>query len=691
MTTTSVLGTCHHDCPDSCGWIATAKDGVLVEMRGNPDHPYSTGELCPKVNRFAHRVNSTDRLLSPMVRSGPKGSGEFREATWDEALAAVVERVGTIHQEFGGQSIFPWHSAGTQGMIQQSSVDRAFFASLGSSVQSGSICGQGAAHGMAATYGAPLGADPLQLVHSELVVLWGTNTRLTNRHLWPFIEQARANGARVVVVDPVRTITADRADQHIAPRPGTDMALLLAMLHVIIHEAAESGWVDHEYVEQYATGYDELAASVRSHTPEWAADRCGVDAAVIREFARDYAIAKPAFIRGLVGAEHQDWGGMVFRTLSCLPVITGSWRHRGGGFSRSVGSWSEVSDVDLGAFDRHGIEGVDTARRLPQSQLGQVLTDPDLDPPVKALFVWNGNPLVSMPNAGAVRAGLERDDLFTVVSEQFLTDTARYADVIFPAATQVENRDVVQSWGHLWLGWNEPAIEPRGEAVPNTELFRRLAGAFGFTNEMFERSDEELIELALSPSVDRDELRSAGFTRVSGTDDLTPYAEGGFHTPDGRARLAGSEFDNLGLPRVPTWIDPLELADTDIAGRYPLVLSTPKKQTRFLNTSYSGLEGHRGRESGPFVELSPADAVDRGLADGDRASVFNDRGRLELEVRVSDRLLEGLVSVPWGWWAEAYGPTGVLVNDLTNDQPTDQGGGAAYNVTRVQVEEPAQP
>ncbi len=685
MTTIEVRGTCHHDCPDSCGWVATAVDGELTSVKGNPDHPYSDGRLCPKVNRFVHRVNDNARLLTPLIRTGAKGTGQFREATWEEALASVVGRVNAVRDEHGGQAILPWWSAGTQGMIQESSLDRPFFASLGASTITGSVCGAAAGSGMAATYGASLGADPLQAEHSDVIILWGTNTRLTNRHLWPTIETAQQKGARVIVVDPLRTITADAADEHLQPFPGTDVALILAMMQVLIEEDL----IDHEYVERFALGFDELAAHVATHTPEWAAPRCGIDAEQIRRLARTYGTADAAMVRALIGAEHHQSGATIFRMLSMLPVLTGSWRVLGGGFARSVGSWSEVNDVNYSVFDELARDAAPNAperRTFLQPQLGQVLDGAVADPAIHALFVWNGNPLVSIPDSAAIRRGLERDDLFTVVSEQFMTDTARYADVIFPATTQVEQHDVVPAWGHLWLGWNEPAIEPMGDAVPNTELFRRLAASFELTSAVFEMTDLELIDLALGSDVLRDQLRRDGFVRVTDFPvDHLPYADGGFQTASGKAELVSESLVEFGVTRLPEWIPPSEGRESDQAEKFPLALLTPKKQTRFLNTSYSGLAGHADKETGPFVELDPVDAASRGLEDGDLAQVWNDRGSLTLEILITDRLRPGVASIPWGFWVDAYGPGAGSVNDLTNAAATDFGGGASYGDTLVEV------
>jgi anaerobic selenocysteine-containing dehydrogenase len=673
----TVLGTCHHDCPDSCGWIATVDDGVAVKLRGNPDHPYSQGELCPKVNRFLDRVYSPHRVLTPLLRVGPKGSGEFEATSWDRALGVVAARIHEVVETWGGEAILPWWDAGTQGLIQMSSLDRRLFGKLGASRLTGSLCGATAGAGMSATNGTGRGSDPLDIEHSKLVLLWGTNTRLTNRHLWPFIETARSRGAAVVVIDPIRTITAAAADQFIQPLPGTDIALMLGMMHVLIRDEL----IDEDYVERYTVGFDALAERVAEWSPERAAAATGLDPASVADLARRYGTTRPAMIRTLIGAEHHENGAMFFRAMACLPALTGSWRDRGGGMARSVGTWFEAN-VDDTVFDPEASNG---SRSVNMNHLGRALTDESLAPPVKALFVWNGNPVVTVPNAAAIRIGLTRDDLFTVVSEQFLTDTARYADVVFPATTQLEQRDVVPAWGHLYLGWNEQAIEPLGEAVPNTELWRRLAAALGFTDpELFE-SDDSLIRSALH-GVDVETLAQQGFVRLDLPKDLRPYAEGGFATPSGKAELLSERMAADGLDPLPDFVPPREspAGDTDLSARYPLMLLTPKTHTRFLNSSYSHLPKHGPLEGRPFVELDAADAAVRNVRDGDLVEVTNDRARLRVEARISERMRPGVVAVPFGWWAADH-LDGATANALTNDAPTDWGGGVAYSDTLVEV------
>ena len=678
-----VLGTCHHDCPDSCGWEVSVENGVAVKLRGNSEHPFSQGELCPKVNRFLERVYSPERILYPLTRNGPKGSGEFRQISWDEALALVAERIHSVIDDFGGEAVMPWGSAGTQGLIQMNSLDRRFFAKIGSSRQVDSLCGATAKAGASLTLGSPLSSDPMDIEFSQLILLWGTNTRLANRHLWPFIEKARARGAKVVVIDPIRTMTAESADVFVQPLPGTDVALMLAMMHILIRDDL----VDHDYLEKYTDGFDELSVQVTEWTPLRAAQVCGISVDEIESLARDYGTIRPSFIRTLIGAEHRQHGAMFFRTLSCLPMLVGAWREKGGGFARSVGSYAAVN-VDDSVFTVDALSAGRERRPLSMNEIGQVLNDHNLDPAVKALFVYNGNPLVTAPNAELIRQGLEREDLFTVVSEQFMTDTARYADVIFPACTQIEQVDVVPAWGHLYLGWNEKAIEPLGESVPNTELWRRLALAMGFSEpELFE-DDESLIASALH-DVDLDQLRTTGFVRLSLPEDLLPYAQGGFATASGKAALINHSLPAVGMPALPTY----EVGDEMQGGinsqdMYPLSLMSPKTHVRFLNSSYSHLAHHCDAEGEMSCELDLSDATSRGIQDGDQVRVFNGRGSLDVVARVKSsggRVRSGLVLVPFGW-------VGVrtkdmkTVNALTNDQAADFGGGVAFYDTMVQVE-----
>ncbi|HWM22229.1 MAG TPA: molybdopterin-dependent oxidoreductase [Ilumatobacteraceae bacterium] len=679
----TVHGTCHHDCPDSCGWTVTVDDSVpepvAVKFRGDPAHPYSKGELCPKVNRFLDRVYSPDRILHPLRRTGPKGSGEFEQISWDDALGEIATRLHDVIDTHGAEAILPFSDAGNQSVVAMQGISGRFFNHLGASRLVRAICGPTVGAGMAMTNGSGLGMDPLEIRHAKLIILWATNTKLTNRHLWPTIEEARADGARVVVIDPIRTATADAADWFLQPRPGTDIAMMLAMMHVLVRD----GLVDDAWVAEHTTGFDELAESVADWTPARAATATGLAAGDIEALAREYGTTRPVAIRTLIGGEHHENGAMFYRTLACLPALVGAWSDRGGGIARSVGSWqSQLVDDD--ALDRPDLLGDRNPRWFNMSRLGEVLIESD--PPVHAMIVWNCNPLVIVPNAQLTRRGLERDDLFTIVHEQFLTDTARYADIVLPATTQIEATDVVTAWGHLWMGWNEAAIAPLGEAVSNSELFRRIARAMALDEPSLFDDDETILRESL-PTVDLDALRRDGWVRVPYPADGRPWGNGEFPTASGKVDLASDRLEQIGQPRVPTYVPPREGPDGDqaLAARFPLQLLTPKQHTRFLNSSYSPLPKHGPLEGAPFVELDPIDAALRGLADGDCARVFNDRASVEVPVRISDRLRPGVTAIPFGWWMRQH-PDGMVANSLTNDTLTEWGGGVAYSDTLVQIE-----
>ena len=693
----TVDGACHHDCPDSCGWTVTVDlsepEPIAVKLRGHPDHPFSAGELCPKVNRFLDRVYAPDRLLHPMRRVGPKGSTEFERITWDDALGEIAERLHGVIDRYGAEAILPYSDAGNQSLLAMFAAGHRFFHHLGATRLERAICGVTAGAGAAMTDGTGASLEATEMVHSKLIVIWGTNTRLTNRHLWPTVEEARSRGARIVVIDPIRTLTADavdpeRGDRFIQPLPGTDVAMMLAMIHVLVAEDL----VDHDWIARHTTGFDELRVAAAEWTPARAAAETGVDAEVIVELARDIATTRPTAIRTLIGPEHHANGAMFFRTLACLPALTGAWRDRGGGYSRSVGIWTE-SQIDFTLLNRIDLcpPGPDGGlpRRVNMSRLGEVLAGfaddgSRLDPGVHALVVWNANPMVSTPNVELIRRGFERDDLFCVVHEQFLTDTARYADIVLPATTHIEADDVVFPWGHLWVAYNEAAIPPRGESCSNTEVFRRIAAAMELTEPSLFDDDQTLMRESM-PTIDLDRLRAERWIRAPYPDDGRPFGDPDGSTPirtaSGRVELASDVLESLGQPRVPTYTPPPEAAGDRLR------LLTPKHHARFLNSGYAHLPKHGPAEGGPFVELDPADADARGLADGDEAIVANGRGELRVPVRVSERLRPGVAAVPYGWWHahhEDLGGSGVA-NSLTDDTLTDWGGGVAFSDTLVTV------
>ncbi len=670
---------------------------VAVKLRGTPEHPFSQGELCPKVNRFLDRVYSPDRLTHPLRRVGPKGSGEFERISWDDALTEIGTRLRGIIDEHGGEALLPYSDAGNQSLLSMFGAGGRFFHHLGATQLVRALCGVTVGAGASMTNGSGASLEATEMVHSNLIVLWGTNTRLTNRHLWPTIEQARKRGARLVVIDPIRTLTADAIDESsgdrfIQPLPGTDIAMMLAMMHVIIRDDL----TDAEWVADHTTGFDELRDAVADWTPARAAEVCGLDAEEIETLAADVATTPGTALRTLIGPEHHENGAMFFRTLACLPALTGAWRHRGGGYSRSVGYWTE-DQIDMQALARPDLmpmldDGTRAPRTVNMSRLGAVLTGIDVaeEAPIRAMIVWNCNPLVTVPNAELIRTGLERDDLFTVVHEQFMTDTARYADIVLPATTQIEADDIVFPWGHLWVAYNHAAVPPVGESCSNTELFRRLSTALGLTEPSLFDDDETLMRDAL-PTIDIDELRGERWLRAPYPEDGRPFGDPSgatpFPTPSGRVEFASDQLEALGQPRVPTFVAPTEgpSGDPDLAARFPFQLLTPKQHTRFLNSGYANLPKHGPAEGAPFVELCPDDAAAFGLADGDVARVANDRSSLEVAVRVSQRLRPGVAAIPFGWWG-AHHLDGRVANSLTSDTLTDWGGGVAYSDTLVSIE-----
>ena len=472
--------------------MVEVRDGTAERLSGDPAHPFNRGTLCAKVNHYLERVYHPDRVLHPLKRSGAKGESRFVRVSWDEALADIAGRWKTIIDESGPEALLPYSSAGVQALIQTASLDRRLFGSMGCSGLDRNICGAVAAAGLSSTIGTGTGIDPEQIVHSRYVVLWGTNTIVTNLHFWPLVREAQRRGAKIVAVDPIRTRTAESVDWHIQIKPSSDAALALAMMHVIVRD----GLVDREYVSQHAVGYDALVERVQQYAPERVASTVGLPADDIERFAREYATTQPSLLRPLIGVEHHRHGAMQFRTLGCLPVLTGAWKHRGGGLARSTHALQFAAlDMDRVKMREVHVAGV---RVLNMRDLGKDLCDRDLQPPIRSLMVYGANPMVSMPNQNRIRQGLMRDDLFTVVHDLFVTATARYADYVLPATSQIEHLDLSPAWGHLYLAMNRPAIAPRGESVSNTELFRRLAAALGRKEEWLFESDESMLRGALA-------------------------------------------------------------------------------------------------------------------------------------------------------------------------------------------------
>ncbi|MBL4630472.1 MAG: molybdopterin-dependent oxidoreductase, partial [Paraglaciecola sp.] len=515
MAKQTILGACPHDCPDTCSMHVNVEDGKVVSVGGNPEHPFTKGRLCVKVNNYQDRVNSPDRILYPLKRVGPKGSGNYERIGWDDALNEIKLRWNTIINNEGASSILPYSYLGTQGIINGLSVGDPFFNRLGASISERTFCDSGAIAAYIMTIGASAAVDPESFVHSKYIILWACNTLSTNSHHWPFIAAAKKRGAKVVVIDPFKTRTAQLADWHLPIRPGTDGALALAMMNVIIEE----GLTDDDYIAKYTVGYEGLKQRVASYPPESVAKITGISSDDIRKLAREFATTQPAVIRIGVAIERHAGGGQAVRAISCIAALTSAWRHVGGGMLH-MPLWA--FPVNWDHLQRPDLIG-DNPRVVNQWKLGKVLTNEmDLAPPINALFIYNSNPVIVAPEQDKIIEGLSREDLFTVVSEQFMTDTARYADIILPATTQLEQEEIMFSWGHLYLSYNNRAIKPLGEAVSNSELFRRLAKIMDFNDDpYFVRDDDQMIKESLNwddPALDGitiEQLKLKGFARLN--------------------------------------------------------------------------------------------------------------------------------------------------------------------------------
>jgi anaerobic selenocysteine-containing dehydrogenase len=660
-----VRGGCAHDCPDTCAWVVTVEGGRATRLVGARDHPFTNGGLCAKVNHYLDRVYSPERVLHPLRRAGAKGEARFERVGWEEAIDDIAGRLRRIAEAEGPEAILPYSYAGNMGLVQYAGMDRRFFGRLGASTLARTICGSTANAGVIAALGTSTGALPEDVEHARLILLWGTNTLVTNLHLCPLVRRARAAGARLVVIDPLRTRTAREADWHLQPLPGSDAALALGMMHVLERE----GLHDQAYLDGHASGWPELRERLRDYPPERAAALCGLRPEDVIELARAYATTRPALIRTLVGPEKHPQGAAALHAIACLPAVTGAWRERGGGLLH----WTR--SLFSGALDARRVAGgpYPRTRAINMIQVGRALTDPNLEPPIRALFVFDSNPASIAPNSNLVRRGLARDDLFTVVHDLFVTDTARYADYLLPATSFIEHLDLLYPWGHTYLTLNQPAIEALGEAVCNSELFRRLARAMGWGDDpAFRQTDEEMIREALAtghPSlgdVTYEGLLERGWAQLRLPGGL-PFADG-FPTPSGRCELVRDPRPAYQPPPDPDGL--------------PLVMVSAKSSLHFLNTSYANLPRHARGEGEITVEMDPADAGPRGIEDGDLVRVLNRQGELTIRARVADAVRPGVVAIPHGHWRSLSGGS---ANDLTTDGLADRGGGGDFYGTRVEV------
>ncbi len=693
-------GGCPHDCPDTCSMVFEVEDGKLTGVKGNSEHPLTRGGLCVKLKDYEKRHYHPDRLLYPMRRSGPKGSKQFERISWDEALDEIVSRWQAIITEHGPQAIVPYSYLGNQGLVHGLNGGDAFFNRLGATVTERTFCGEGSSTAWLLTVGSTAGVDPESFIHSKYIIIWACNSVSTNLHHWHIVKEAQKKGAKVVVIDAYASKTAKEADWHIAPKPGTDGALAMAMIHTIIEE----GLLDQDYVDNYTLGFDELKDRAKTRTPEWAEVITGIAADTIRTLAREYASTQPAAIRIGVALERHHGGGQTVRAVSCLPALTGAWRHVGGG-ALQFPVWEHPYKFDVICRPDLIPEGTRVINAL---QIGRALTDqPPTGVPIKSLMCWNANPVTQAPETDKIVQGLMNEDLFLVSAEHFISDTALYADILLPAAMGAEMEDMILSWGHLYLTYNAKCVEAPGEAIPNNEIFRRLAARFGFTEENFQWSDSECLEHYVDWSapacdgIDLAYLREHGFARlkVGSKDDRAPHRNGNFPTPSGRCQLKAEGATNFvagpfrqmydgfqsgeTLDPLPDYVPPREAVTTnaELADKFPLSIISPKSHG-FLNSCYANMQQKIKGQGEQFVLINAQDAQARGINNGDKVRVFNNRGGFEGQARITDDVNAGLIVATLGYWRQLNTGT---VNSISSAEFANMGHAPSFSDNLVQV------
>jgi anaerobic selenocysteine-containing dehydrogenase len=673
----TVHAACPHDCPDTCAMQVTVEHGRVVRIQGDPAHTTTAGVLCTKVSRYAERSYHDERVLRPLRRVGPKGAGRFEPVTWDEALDAIASRLKAIATR-DAQAIVPYSYAGTMGLLQGEAMAGRFFHRLGASRLDRTICATAGGEALAATYGAKVGMHLRFFGESRLIVIWGSNSIASHLHFWSLAQEAKRRGAKLVCIDPRRTETAEKCHQHIALLPGTDGALALGVMHELI----ATDRLDHDYIARHVDGFEALRARALDWPPERAAAVCGISADEVRGLARDFGTIAPAAIRLNYGMQRVRGGGNAVRLVAMLPCLVGAWRHRAGGLLLSSSGWFRT--VKNPALERPDLLAGRNPRTINMSTIGDDLlreASPGFGPRIEALIVYNSNPVAVAPESPKVVAGFARDDLFTVVLEHFLTDTADHADFVLPATTQLEHLDVHTTYGHTDVMWNEPAIAPLGEARPNTRIFRDLAARMGFTDACFGDDDESLARQAIdwaALGTPFETLRERGWAPLPLPE--APFADGGFPTPNGRVQV---DAPGLGVPdHVPNYES--VRSSPALAERFPLAMISPPAR-HFLNSSFVNVRSLRSIEGEPLLEIHAEDAAYRGIASGAMVRVFNDRGEYRCKAQVSARARPGVVHGLGIWWRK-FGPAGTNVNEVTHQHLTDIGRAPAFYDCLVQVE-----
>ncbi|MFZ3287093.1 MAG: molybdopterin oxidoreductase family protein [Telluria sp.] len=688
MTTTQVRAACPHDCPDTCALLITVEDGVATEVKGDPDHPPTAGVLCTKVARYTERTYHADRLLHPLRRVGKKGEGKFERISWDEALSTIAARLKEIAAR-APQAILPYSYCGTMGLVQGDSMSHRFFHQLGASLLDRTICATAGTTGYKYTMGATIGTDLEQFQNAKLIIIWGGNPIASNLHFWMRAQEAKRRGAKLIAIDPYRSLTAEKCHQHIALLPGTDAALALGMMHVLIREEL----LDVDYIAQHTLGFDQLKARAAEWTPERTARTCGIGVDEVLGLARDYGQlarrGEPVAIRANYGVQRIRGGGMSVRTIACLPALVGAWRHAAGGIQLSS---SGSFPANRSALQRPDLLK-ETPRTINMVTIGDDLLrpgSPEFGPRIEAIIVYNSNPVAVAPESDKVKRGFEREDLFTVVLEHFQTDTADYADIVLPATTQLEHVDAHSAYGHLYMMANNAAITPLGEAKANTEIFRLLAARMGFDDPCFRESDEQLAAQAFDAGdaravhFDWESLKRKGWQKLDMPD--APFANGGFPTPSGKCEFYCERMLADGLDPVPTYIGPYESVATNpaLALKYPLAMISPPARN-FLNSTFVNVKSLRAAEGEPHLDMHPDDSAARGIVDGEMVRIFNDRGCFVARARVTPKARPGLVVGLSVWWKKLTSD-GKNANEVTSQRLTDMGRAPTFYDVLVQVE-----
>ena len=692
MTTTTIRATCPHDCPDTCAMLVTVKDGIATEVKGDPDHPNTAGALCTKVSRYVERTYHKERLLYPQKRVGRKGEGKFARISWDEALDIIVTKLKTIADK-DPLAILPYSYAGTMGFVQGESMSLRFFNKVGASELDRTICASAGSVGYKYTIGAKIGTDTEQFEHAKVIIIWGSNPIASNLHFWVKVQEAKRKGATIIAIDPYRSLTAEKCHQHIDLLPGTDAALALGLMHVLIRD----NYLDHDYIKNFTLGFDQLAERVKVWTPEHTAKICGIKPEVIEQLAQLYGTTamrgEAVAIRLSYGLQRTHGGGMAVRNVACLPALVGAWRHPAGGVLLSSGDSFPKRLDRLERPELRSPSHANKRRLINMSTIGDDLLKPDskeFGPAIQALIVYNSNPVAVAPESSKVAEGFAREDLFTVVLEHFQTDTADYADILLPATTQLEHTDIHATYGHLYMMANNPAIQPLGESKPNTEIFRLLAARMDFVDPCFSETDDEIAAQAFDATDQRAKhfdwtrLKKTGWQKLNIPD--APFALGGFPTASGKCEFFSAQMQADGLDPLPSYIPPYESSATtpQLAQLYPLAMISPPARN-FLNTTFVNVMSLRGTEGEPYLDLHPHDAQVRGITDGDMVRAFNDRGSMLMKARVTDKTREGLVVALSIWWKK-YAGDGKNANELTSQRLTDMGRAATFYDVLVQVE-----